>query len=59
MSVDAFQLRAMLLFVCEGEARPAGTLGGVVSPDCGCTVIDTAAEVAVAPRLSVATAVSE
>ena len=57
MSVEAFQLSATLLEVCEGEASPPGTLGGVVSLEPPLTVMLTAAEVVVAFWLSLATAV--
>ena len=47
----------MLLLVCEGDVRPEGTLGAVVSVGgVPFTVTVAVAEVAVAPWLSVATA---
>ncbi|MCY1462889.1 hypothetical protein D9M71_807110 [compost metagenome] len=56
MSVAAFQARLTVVAVFEGEARPPGALGGVVSLLAALTVTLTVADEVTALLLSVATA---
>src|SRR5262245_34770163 len=56
-AVAAFHERLALVVVCDGEPRPVGTEGAAPQP-APVTVMPTAAEVVLAPELSVATAVS-